>query len=479
MVLLLPFLGSSVYRPCCSCLLGFVTLFLVPWAMMGQESPRAGEGTLASEEPPNIVVLFADDLGWRDLSCMGSRYYETPAIDGLAREGLLFSDAYASAPVCLPARAGLLTGKAPARLHMTAVFDRDGGEMPLLPPQWRNQLPLEERTLPERLQERGYLTAIIGKWHLGKEDPRRHGFDVNVAAWQSGRPATYFSPYQNPAIEDGPDGEYLTDRLGEEAATFISENADRPFFLYLPFYSPHAPLEAPQGTIDRFATKEPDGAQKWPTYAAMIAHLDAAVGRVLTAIDDAGLRERTIVVFTSDNGGVLTLGDLAITDNSPLRGEKFQLYEGGIRVPLLVRWPGVVPAGATTRQLAVTHDLMPTLLAAVGAATEDPDWDGIDLGPVLRRGDEALIERDLAWHYPHYMPRQSMKPCSALRSGDYKLIHWWEDHRLELYDLSSDIGETHDLAATQPERALSLYDKLSAWRHQVGAQSPRPNPQRN
>ena len=430
-------------------------------------------------QQPNIVLIMADDLGWRDLSCMGSKYYETPAIDNLASEGLLFTDAYAAAPVCLPTRAAMMTGKTPARLHMTAVFDRDRGEMPLVPPHWNNTLPHQEYTMAERLQDLGYVTAIMGKWHLGVEEqfwPEHHGFDVNVGGWKSGRPDSYFSPYKNPRLTDGPEGEYLTDRLADEAVQFIQKYSDQPFFLYLPFYNPHAPLEAPQESIDKFAGKQPDRGQDNPSYAAMIAHLDAAVEKVLQTLEALGLTENTIVVFTSDNGGVLTLWDLEITDNSPLRGEKFLLYEGGIRVPMIVKWPGVTPVGEKTRQLATTQDFLPTLLSAIDQPVFDANLDGIDLMPVWRNGDQGLISRKLAWHYPHYMPRQKMKPSSAVRIGHHKLIHWHENHRLELYDLSVDLEEKNNLAREKPDLAAQLYDELESWRLEVDAQMPKPNP---
>jgi arylsulfatase A len=450
------------------------TRFLISSLLFVLLLPLAG-----SNRKPNLVLILADDLGWRDLSCMGSSYYETPAIDQLAADGLLFTDAYASAPVCLPTRAALMTGKSPARLNMTAVFDRDGGTMPLLPPEWNNTLSHEEHTLAERLKDLGYTTAIMGKWHLGLTEeywPEHHGFDVNVAGWSSGRPDSYFPPYNNPRLPDGPDGEYMTDRLAAEADAFISRMADKPFFLYLPFYNPHSPLEAPQTSVARFAEKPTDGGQRIPTYAAMLAHLDLAVDRILKALDREGIADETLVIFTSDNGGVLTLGDILVTDNAPLRSEKFQLYEGGIRVPLLVRWPGVTPVGKRTRQVAITTDLFATLLSVAGAPMDQWGPDGMDLTPVLRLGDDARVDRTLGWHYPHYMPRQAMKPCSALRSGDYKLLHWHEDHRLELYDLSVDLGEKRNLATSQPEMTLDLYRKLESWRRQVGAHMPRPNP---
>jgi arylsulfatase A-like enzyme len=435
--------------------------------------------SLQAQPKPNIVFILADDLGWRDLSCMGSKYYATPNLDRLASQGLLFTDAYAAAPVCTPTRAALMTGKTPARLGITAVFDRDRGEMPLLPPDWPHILLHHEYSLAERLKDAGYVTAHMGKWHLGPTAeywPEAHGFDVNIAGCHLGRVPTFFSPYQNPRISDGPEGEYLTERLGREAAGFIRQNADTSFFLYLPFYSPHAPLEAPEATIAAFEGKAPDGGQKIPAYAAMIAEMDKAVGQVMAALEDAGVAENTLLVFTSDNGGVKTIWDVEITDNAPLRAEKFLLYEGGIRVPLIVRWPGIAAEGKKTRQLVSTVDFLPTFMAAVGKPVLEPEIDGIDLNPVFRLGDDALINRPLAWHYPHYMPRQDMKPGSALRLGKYKLVHWLEDHRIELFDLQDDIGETRNLAPEMPEKTKQLYRQLEAWRNQSGALMPQPNP---
>jgi arylsulfatase A-like enzyme len=432
-----------------------------------------------SPDRPNIVLILADDLGWSDLGCYGSPYYETPNIDRLAAQGLRFTDAYSSAPVCAPTRAALMTGKSPGQLRLTAVFDRDFEEMPLLPPDWTKQLPVEEVTLAERLKEIGYTTAIMGKWHLGKTEefwPENQGFDRNVGAWESGRPASYFPPYENPKILNELPGEYLTDRIAREAIGFIQDNRDRPFFLYLPFYSPHLPLEAPEETIAYFREKEPYREQNNPTYAAMVARLDRAVGRVLKTLDSLELADNTLVVFTSDNGGVLSLSETHVTDNHPLRAEKFLLYEGGIRVPLIVRWPGAVPEQTKTSQLAITHDLVPTLLSAVGSPLFDSRIEGMDLLSVFKWGEAAKFNRVLTWHYPHYMPRQEMKPSSAVRVGDMKLIHWHESHKLELYDLAKDIGESQNLAEQLPGLAKSLYSYLDDWRMRRGVQMPVPNP---
>ncbi len=453
----------------------FPIFLLLTLSLSGFATAR-GEGDSGR---PNIVLILADDLGWRDLSCMGSEFYETPAIDRLAGQGLLFTQAYAAAPVCLPTRAALMTGKSPARLGMTAVFDRDRGEKPLLPPVWPNQLPHEETTMAEYLKEHGYATAIIGKWHLGiSEDnwPEHHGFDKNIAGCNIGRPPSYFSPYENPRIEDGPEGEYLTERLAAEADAWIAAQAGSPFFLYLSLFTPHSPLEAREEMTAKYRDKPAVDAQDNPVYAAMIAHMDEAVDRVLRALEREGIAENTLVIFTSDNGGVHTIWDQDFTSNAPLRGEKFQLYEGGIRVPLIIRRPGLTKPGSTTRQLATSTDLLPTILDILRIEPHEPLPDGVSLLPALRDGDAGLTERSLFWHYPHYMPRQNMAPTSALRTGSLKVLYHYQTHLLEMFDLETDPGETRNIAPDQPAKALELYSKLQGRLSEIGALMPRPNP---
>jgi arylsulfatase A-like enzyme len=430
--------------------------------------------TLAAEPPPNIVYILADDLGWSDFACFGSTVARTPHIDALAAQGLRCTDAYA-APVCLPTRASIMTGKAPARLHMTSVFDRDGGKERLLPPAWTNTLPLDERTLPERLRELGYATACLGKWHLGPPEthwPEHHGFDLNLGGYAAGDAKSFFSPYLNPRLPDGPPGEYLTDRLTAEAERFITANATRPFFIYLSHYAPHTPLQAPEADVAACAARL--NGQGNATYAAMIERLDAGVGRIVEALERSGVAGRTIVVVTSDNGGVLVnrKDGKPITSNAPLRGEKAQLYEGGIRVPFLVRWPGVIAPGTVSAVPMITEDHLPTLVAAAGGKADDVD--GADLTPLWRGG--TIADRDLAWHYPHYYYAPIGRgPASALRHGSLKLIAYHEG-RSELYDLAADLGEAHDLALSQPALVAELRGRLDAWRTRVGAQMPTPNP---
>lgn len=451
-------------------------LFLLSTNTFGQQYATI------ENELPNIVLILADDLGWSDLGCYGSKYYETPNIDKLAEDGIRFTDAYSAAPVCAPTRASLMTGKTPAQLHLTAVFDRDYGKMPLIPPDWTKQLALEETTIAERLKEKGYTTAIMGKWHIGQSEemwPENQGFDINFAAWSSGKPKSYFPPYENPKISDEKEGEYLTDRIAREAVGFINANAnkEKPFFLYLPFYCPHLPISAPEKTIEYFKNKTTYNEQNNPVYAAMIYHLDMAVGEVIKALDKNNLNKNTIVIFTSDNGGVYSIFDIHVTDNSPLRAEKFLLYEGGIRVPLIVKWPKEIPNGETTSQLAITHDLVPTIMCAVGDPVFDNDIEGINLMPVLKSGDKAKFSRMLTWHYPHYMPSQNMKPSSAIRIRNMKLIHWHENHKLELFDLSEDLSETNNIIQSRPDIARELYKHLDEWRTLRGVQMPIPNPE--
>jgi arylsulfatase A-like enzyme len=446
-------------------------------ATLAVASPAAWAGRLGSRgAKPNIVLILADDLGWMDLSCQGSGYYHTPAIDQLAREGMRFSDAYAAAPVCLPTRASLMTGQCPARLHMTAVFDRDRGKRQLLPPKWTNTLALEQRTLAERLKEVGYTTAHIGKWHLGPPEqfwPEHQGFDVNKAGYAAGEPKSYFSPYHNPRLEDGPDGEYLTDRLTREAQRFIIDNREKPFFLYMAHYSPHAPLAALQSDIEPFKDKSPWNGQGNPTYAAMVAALDRSVGQLRQTLEQQGLWENTLVLFLSDNGGVNRLySGEQVTSNSPLRDAKATLYEGGIRVPMIVRWPGRIKAGSLCAVPVTTDDILPTLLAAAGGGAQDVD--GVNLLPLLR-GRGGVKREALCWHYPHYY-YNDVNPRGAIRMGEWKLLESYEDGALELYNLAQDIGEQHNLAPQMAQKAQQLRARLHWWLEQVGAQMPLPNP---
>ncbi|KAF0176737.1 MAG: sulfatase [Limisphaerales bacterium] len=436
----------------------------------------------------NVVLILADDLGWTDLACFGSDFHETPHLDRLAREGMKFTQNYSACTVCSPTRAALMTGKYPARLHIT---DWIPGLMPdnpkLLVPDWSKQLPLAETTIAKVFQSAGYRTASIGKWHLGNEEfyPEKHGFDVNIAGLNAGSPPTYFSPWRIKTITDGRDGDYLTDRLGEEAAGLIEKWRDQPFFLYLPHFAVHTPIQGRADLVAQYQQKlKPGLRHKNPAYAAMVESLDTAVGRVLTKLDELKLAERTIVAFTADNGGLITR---ATTTNAPLRLGKASAYEGGVRVPLIVHWPGVTKPGSVSDTPTITMDLFPTLLEAAGlkpppatSPTGASGRDGVSLVPLLR-GTSKLTRTELFWHYPHHQHYQlgGATPYSAIRSGDFKLIEFFNDLHVELYNLREDLGEARDLAAAQPLRVAELRARLHAWRKEVGAQMPTPNPNYN
>jgi arylsulfatase A-like enzyme len=442
---------------------------------------------------PNIVVILADDLGWRDLGCTGSTFYETPHLDALAASGIRFTDSYAACCVCSPTRASLLTGKYPARLHLTDWIP-GGGHGRLVPPPFLQQLPLEEATVAEALKEAGYATGFFGKWHLGGEAfyPDRQGFDLNIGGCDKGHPPSYFSPYHLPTLADGATGEYLTDRLADEALRFLDQAKGRPFLLYLAHYAVHNPQQAKAGSIARFRAKAaalpahaefaPEGerrcrqVQDQPVYAAMVASLDDSVGRVMARIATLGLARDTIVIFTSDNGGLST-AEGSPTSNVPLRGGKGWQYEGGLRVPLMIAWPGTIAAGGLSHVPVISTDLYPTILALAGLPLRPQQHvDGVSLAPLLT-GAGAIPERELFWHYPHYS-NQGVGPAGAVRSGSLKLIEWFEDMRCELYDLAADPGERHDLAAEKPEQAAVLRERLHAWRREVDAAMPTPAPAR-
>jgi arylsulfatase A len=432
---------------------------------------------------PNVVLIVADDLGWADLGCYGSKYHRTPHLDRLAAGGLRFTQAYAAAPVCSPTRAAILTGKYPARLGITDWLPGrpDRPDQKLLRPPLVTDLPATERTLAAAFKTAGYVTGHIGKWHLGGAGagPRDRGFDVNVAGDQAGSPLSYFAPYQGkggrfmPGLEKAPDGEYLTDRLAAEAEKFLDAHKDKPFFLYLPHYAPHIPMRAKPELIAKYKAGSP-GQQGNPVYAAMLESLDDAVGRVVKKLVELKLTDRTIVLFTSDNGGLCTLEgpQTPPTINAPLRDGKGYLCEGGLRVPLIVNWPGVTRPGTTTAVPVSSIDFFPTLLETCGITT-DAKPDGVSLVPVLKGG---TIDREaLYWHYPHYA-NQGGKPGGAVRAGDYKLVEFYENDRRELFDVKKDPGENRNLIVEKAEVAKDLAAKLATWRTAVGAKMPKPNP---
>ncbi|MEM9186157.1 MAG: sulfatase [Planctomycetota bacterium] len=456
---------------------------------------------------PNIVFFLVDDLGYADVGCFGSTFYETPNIDGLASTGARLTNAYAACQVCSPTRASIMTGKYPARLATTDYF---GALQPrgwrrntkLLPAPYADRLPKDETTLAEALRGAGYKTFFAGKWHLGPKGswPEDHGFDINKGGCTWGQPkgkGRYFSPYGNPRLEDGPDGEHLTRRLADEACRFIEghtrDRPDQPFLAYLSFYTVHTPLMAPAplnkkyrekkaalGIVDRYADDASNDYQTIrvrrvqgnPVYAAMVESLDSAVGRVLEAIARLGLDEETMVVFTSDNGGFSTRG--GPTSNTPLRAGKGWVYEGGIREPTIVRWPGVTKPGSTHSGVVTSTDYYPTLLEAAGLPLSPTQHlDGVSFAAGLR--GEAVARGPIYWHYPHY-GNQGGSPSAAIRDGRWKLIEWYEDGRLELFDLQVDVGEQNNLAATNLQELERLKRLLDDWRAEVGARLPTPNP---
>jgi arylsulfatase A-like enzyme len=458
---------------------------------------------------PNLVFILVDDLGWRDLACYGSTFYETPNLDRLAGESMTFTDAYAASPVCSPTRASLLSGKYPANVGVTNYIDWAGKTHPsrgrLIDAPYVDRLPSSEKCLARALKEGGYDTWHVGKWHLGDQAhyPDRHGFDVNLGGCHFGSPPRgYFAPYEIPTLEDGPPGEFLTDRLTDEAIRLIENSDESPFFLNLWYYAVHTPIQARAEHIAKFEAKakamgldkvtafeEGDFypcehknherivrrlIQSNPTYAAMIYCLDENIGRLLGALEDASQAENTVVIFTSDNGGLAT-AEGSPTSNSPLSEGKGWMYEGGTREPLMVRWPGVVEPGSLCDVPVTSPDFYPTMLEIAGLAPRpEQHCDGVSLLSLLE-GRGELDREAIFWHYPHY-GNQGGTPGSSIRVGDYKLIEFFEDQRVELYNLREDVSETTDLAEAEPEIQQRLRDLLANWRAQVGAKLPVPNP---
>ena len=439
----------------------------------------------AAPARPNIVVIMADDLGWRDLHCYGNSKLETPALDQLAADGMRFTNGYSASPVCTPTRAAMMTGQSPARLRITnhAPGNAVGfalKDSPLHEAESLRHLPLAAVTIAERLSEAGYATAHLGKWHLSykardekgiaEKDlrPDQQGFSLNVGGDSGGGPPSYFAPYRNPTIVDGKDGEYLPERLADEAIAFVRNHKSEPFFLNWWPFSVHYPMQAREETIAKYRQR---GGLKDPVYAAMIEDMDTAIGRFLKALDEAGLRDNTLVIFTSDNGGYNG-------DNRPLRGLKGMLYEGGIRVPWIVRWPGKVQPGTTNSTPVISMDCYPTLLEVAGLApTPNHPLDGKSLVPLLTQA--SGFDRDsISFHYPNYAFHKKNRLGSAILEGTYKLIRNYDDDSLELYDLSSDIGENTNLASQSPELAKRLADKLDAGLRDCDAKLPVTVPEK-
>jgi arylsulfatase A-like enzyme len=463
------------------------------------------------EQKPNFIFILVDDLGWADLGCYGSTFHETPNIDLLAGEGVRFTNAYAACPVCSPTRASIMTGKYPARTGITDWItgrQSHAGPQPsdkLLPRDFEHEMKLEEVTIAEELKEAGYNTFFAGKWHMGEDSvywPEHQGFEINKGGWRVGSPrGGYFSPYTNPRLESGPEGECLTDRLTDESIRFLESRGDDPFLLYLSFYTVHTPLQGKPELIEKYERKidsldldresmvttdrewiryAPPGGrfvervqQGHPIYASMIETLDSNVGRIMRRVKELGLEENTIIFFMSDNGGLST-AEGSPTSNLPLRAGKGWLYEGGIREPMFIKWPVSGGSGITCDVPVTSTDFYPTILEMAGLpADPGQHLDGVSMVSLVK--GENMVQRPLFWHYPHY-PNQGGKPGAAVRVGEYKLIEFFEGPSLELYNLSKDPGETNDISSEYPEQVEELSGLLHRWQEEVAAEGMDPNP---
>jgi arylsulfatase A-like enzyme len=480
--------------------LGFGTASLAGSKIIFSSEPTfwSGEGHPLDQEKTNIILINVDDLGWVDLTCYGSRYYETPNIDRLAAQGMKFTNGYASCAVCSPTRASILTGRYPARTGITDWIhhlDRQAHtaigagknpieyvatkDRPLLCPPNPYWMELDEVTIAEMLKPAGYTTCHIGKWHLGHRwwYPDKQGFDINVGGCEIGQPPTYFDPYYQherrssiPTLPPRKQGEYLADREADEAVRFIMANKDRPFFLHMCPYAVHTPLEAKQDLIAKYEKKKPTN-QNNAVYAAMIESVDQIVGKIMKALEESNLNSKTLVIFTSDNGG---LKDYA-TDNAPLRSGKGYPYEGGIRVPLIVRWPGKIKPGSVCDVPVTSVDFFPTVGEAANTSLpDDLEIDGKSLLPLLTQSG-SLQREAIFWHFPHY--RGEVVPYSIIRKGHWKLIKRYEGKTYELFNLKEDIGEKNELAKKMPEKVRELDDTLNDWLKKTSAKLPRKKKQ--
>jgi arylsulfatase A-like enzyme len=457
---------------------------IAPLAFLDRALPRAPAAE--PKKPPNVVFILADDLGYNDVGCYNPKcFYETPNLDRLAARGMRFTAGYAACPVCSPTRASILTGKYPVR---TGITDFIGGSRSgrMNPAPYQHQLALQEVTLAESFKSAGYETFFAGKWHLGagESGPGAQGFDPSLKG-----PSQFFYPADGPRPDrESKDDPKTTDVITEDAIRFIRNHRDRPFFAYLPYLAVHIPIGARPDLVEKFRRKPPAGAevpfgtehrnrvrlqQSEPVYAAMLAQLDQAVGRLMETLEQTGLADRTIVVFVSDNGGLST-AEGHPTSNLPLRAGKGWVYEGGIRVPWIVDAPGITRPGSVCDTPVTTTDFYPTLLALAGLPPAPRQHvDGMNLMPLLAGG--MLDRGPLFWHYPHYS-NQGGPPAGAMRDGDWKLIEWYEDGRLELYNLHNDPSERHDLASRHPEKARAMRERLAAWRKETHARMPVEKP---
>jgi arylsulfatase A-like enzyme len=466
---------------------------------------------------PNVIFILLDDYGYADLGCYGSKFYETPVIDRLAKQGIRFTDAYAACPVCSPTRAAIMTGRYPTNTGITdwipgrQASNSGSPNDKLIALPFALELNLEEVTIAEILRQNGYKTMISGKWHLGSNEkywPENQGFDVNKGGYSAGQPNRgktsngYFSPYGNPRLEDGPAGEYLTDRQTDEAINFIRDNREKPFFVYLSYYAVHNPMQGKEELVKRFTLKADSmGLSKiqpftrdrsWikktmtdnykeriiqsnPVYAAMIWSVDENLGKLFKALNELKLEDNTIIIFTSDNGGLST-SEGSPTCNAPLRAGKGWLYEGGIRVPLIIRLPGNKNSGMEINTPVSSIDYFKTICEMTGSDPGKSEQDGVSILPLLK--NKAIADRPLFWHYPHYS-NQGTQPGSAVRLGNFKLIDNFETGMQELYDLGKDLSETNDISASNPDKTRELFDLLKEWRKATGAKPMEPNPKWN
>ena len=427
---------------------------------------------------PNILFILIDDMGWMDLGCQGNKNLHTPNIDALAKSGIRFTDAYAPAPVCSPTRAAIMTGQSPARLQITNHLPHQDRFTPksskLLPARMLNHLPLKYVTLAEKLKkDAGYATAFIGKWHLytgrnEKYNPLNQGFDINIGGCSYGGPPTFFDPYRIDFLANRKKGEYLPDRLADETIAFITkqQSANKPFFVALWNYTVHWPMEAPADLLKKYKNLPVRGYRDY-RYAAMIEAMDNAVGKVLNSLDNLNLTDETLVIFSSDNGPFGGVGDA-----SPLRADKGHLYEGGIRVPLIIRWPGKIKPRTLDETPVILTDLYPTILEVSGIDSNvNYPVDGKNLLPLLKER-KKLNNRSLFWHYPNFAFHRDNRLGSAIREGDYKLLHFYDNDSIELYNLRKDISETNDLSRELPQLALKLKNKLESLLKESGAAMP-------
>ncbi len=443
------------------------------------------------DQKTNVVLILIDDLGWKDLGCYGSTYYKTPNIDRLAREGMRFTDGYAACNVCSPTRAAIMTGKYPARLLLTQWLPSgrwNSKKNKMREGRYISNLPLEEITIAEALRETGYQTAFMGKWHLGTETyyyPEHQGFDVNVAGRDYGAPGNYFYPFKGswkiPTTGKilhkatplkGKKGDYLVDRLADEASSYIRKHAKEPFFLMLSHYAVHTPLQGKPEKMKAYQKVTKSKRQGKPAYAAMVESVDDSVGKVMKTLSELKIDDRTLIIFTSDNGGFARA-----TDHSPLRANKGSNYEGGIRVPFIIKWPGRTRPGSLSKEPVISTDFYPTILEVAGQKLRPyQHLDGKSLVPILT-GQPTFSREALYWHYPHYNQHPQSFPSGVIRAGKWKMIEAYETGELSLYNLSEDIGEKNNLATQYPEKLAELYANLTAWRNEVGADPMRSNPE--